>query len=156
MRKIYLGIDPGKQGAIAACIDGRYEVTLMPPTPLGILHVFYKYYKLSGRKIAILEKAQTLPNQGIKSAGTYLQHYGNIEAFCIALKFTTYEIRPNHWQKQLPGLVPAKKMAKGMKRKIIKDNSIALAEKHYPGINVGRKDGLADALHICGYGVRNY
>lgn len=79
---IYIGIDPGVSGGIAAVDDdGRLVIaTKMPDTERGVYTLISQlplnrgYVDLQRR--AVLEKAQPMPKQGVVSMFTYGRGYG--------------------------------------------------------------------------------
>lgn len=156
-----VGIDPGNAGAIAFFYDNgeACRVVDMPilkmegkgKTKKGNLkvHTVIDEHLLrerlnSGVKHAFIEKAQSMPGQGAPATFNYAASYGIIRGICVGLQIPYSLVHPATWRKGL-----MKDMDKG------KGASIIRAKQLYPNIEIGKKDGRAEALLIGCYGI-NY
>lgn len=146
----WIGIDPGKKGAISLItFKGRYETWDMPVLPNGeidsraIYDILYQFENIK----CVLEKSQPMPQQGVTSVFNYGRGYGKIQSILEILKIPYAEIRPTQWKKEF-GLI-----------KKDKKQSVTLAKKLFPGAELvtprGRLiDGRAEALLMAEYGRR--
>jgi hypothetical protein len=141
------GIDPGFAGAIAI-LDG--DNTLVNVYDMPVIDIGKKK-ELDGQEIISIlkenevkyvniEKAQTMPGQGIVSAGNYLKNYGYILGILCALKIPYQEIHPATWKKKMLSDMPKEKEA-----------SILKCKQLYPEWRFERKKdhGICDAILIA-------
>lgn len=151
---IRIGIDPGKSGGIVIIDGASHEVRkglLMPKLPGGkrvdwttVIDLLRRYADHPDVYV-VLEKAQSMPKQGIASAFNYGTHFGILQGILKAL-LIPYELKtPKQWQK-LAG-VPS--TVKG--RAAVKGEVIAIVQRRLPDLDLipGRcrvvQDGLSDA-----------
>lgn len=100
---IVIGIDPGKNGAIAVYnLDSKRLLALrkMPETPKDLL-MFFKIYsnELVFNSIVFLEKVHGMPGQSGPAMFNFGKNYGNIEMAIIASKIRYMTVTPQKWQK---------------------------------------------------------
>jgi Holliday junction resolvasome RuvABC endonuclease subunit len=96
---IYVGIDPGSNGGIAA-LDAPGNVVLtakIPETAVGILDVLRSVTQL-GPTRAVLEHVHTMPKQGIVSAFTFGQGFGALRMALAATEIPYDLVVPRKWQ----------------------------------------------------------
>lgn len=149
--KTFLGIDPGQKGGIAS-IAPMAEVPLlfqMPKTPRDVLVCLRN---LRNKKVlAIIERSQPMPKQGVVSVFSYGVGYGVLIGCLEALDIPYVEIRPQAWKKE---------MLAGFSNKAAKATSIRVCRRLFPFANLippgcrVMQDGLAEALLIAEYGRR--
>lgn len=99
----FIGIDPGKGGAIAVLNEGAVivEVLKMPDNTLELFE-FLKRQASSGRSLrAALEFVRSSPAMGVVSAFTFGRGLGAIEMGLTAAAMPYYEVHPRRWQKAL-------------------------------------------------------
>lgn len=146
--KSYCGIDPGQQGGIARIRQGREVIAIpMPENELLIAAA------LDGLAIdlVVLEKAQSMPKQGIAGAFNYGVHYGTLIGVLSMLGVPFVEVRPAMWKKEI---------LQGVADKADKKQVISFCKKLFPKVNLippgcrTEKDGLAEALLLAEYGRR--
>ncbi len=145
----YCGIDVGFSGAIAVLDeDGKILITIdMPIIEVG------KKRELNEPKIRWLlegfrplcvgiEKAQTMPSQGISSSGRYMASYGFLRGICVGLGLEYCLVHPKTWKKKMMPDMPKEKEA-----------SIMRVGQLYPDLVLARKKdhGIADAILIARY-----
>ena len=105
---IYLGLDPGLKGGLAALTeDGK--ILMMETMPLnedGIDPVRVKNWLIlvngcsNGRGLTVaLEKAQAMPGQGGRSMFNYGQGYGVLRAVLALMALQVTLVRPQTWTK---------------------------------------------------------
>lgn len=135
-----IGIDPGKSGGIAWCVDGFMQVWATPKTEADIARLFFDFSQFKDTH-CFIEKVHSMPKQGVVSTFTFGQGYGFLRACLVCHKIPFEEVTPSKWQKAL-GCV-----ARGDKNKLK-----AKAQQLFPDLDVTLK--TADALLICEYGRR--
>lgn len=147
----YIGIDPGKFGGVAYINEYKYEVIKMPTTSMGEINVsvLYKFLEIDDERFCIIEKAQTMPKQGIVSAFTYGEGYGKIKAVIELMHISYQEVRSNSWKKEFNLIKKDKK------------HSVAVAEKLFPdemfrGPRGGLLDGKAESILLAEFAKRKY
>ena len=151
--KVYVGIDPGKTGAIAILHypkNSREDVTTVEtvfdvsfhetedlewdPGLIDFVEVF-----------VCIEKAQAMPKQGVVSMFNYGKSYGTIIGLLRALRKPYQEVSPRTWKKEF-SLTHDKK------------ESVAMAIKLFPGVadklKLVKHHNRAEALLIAEYARR--
>ena len=147
--KFYIGIDPGKKGAIAI-INSNSECILLFDCPLIGKDIDDQAIKseLEGFKdncFALIEKAQAMPGQGVTSMFNYGEGYGLYKGIFTGLGIPFQEIRPAKWKKEFS---------------LSKDKALSIqtAKQLYPkqsGELLKTKDGRAEALLLAEYARRH-
>ena len=144
----YLGIDPGKTGAIAA-VNSNGHVFIADIPMLNGDYNFYEMWKLLGGVIQhysatylTLEKQQAMPKQGVSSTFATGRGYGAWEALCWITTPDFEIVSPRVWKKKL-GLSSDK------------EESRELAIKLYPSVTDQLKrvkdHNRAEALLLAHY-----
>lgn len=142
-----LGIDPGKNGAIAWITDGKPCVEKMPETLQDLWGVIQDIHSdmicSSGATIkAYIEAVHSSPQMGVTSAFTFGQGFGHLEMALTAAGIPFERVTPQKWQK-----------AMGCMTKGNKNVSKARAQELFPQMKVTH--ATADALLIASYGGRS-
>lgn len=143
----FIGIDPGKTGAIAVLNDAGQiiDVTKMPDTLQGILDFLQGHAAdCAGhpnllpefQTRAALEFVRASPQMGVVSVSTFMRNYGHLEMALTAAKIPYYDVHPLRWQKVLD-------CRSGGDKNITKDRAIAL----WPGQKITH--AIADALLLA-------
>ena len=155
MYHIYLGIDPGKKGAVAYVTveGGKTGIIDMPLLENGSpSSEELKNFILSSIKgfdltkaLVIIEKQQSMHKQGVVSTFTTAYGYGKLIATLEMMGIPFIEIRPAKWKKKL-------NLSKD------KQQSVDLAHQLYPhetyfGPRGGLLDGRAEAILMAYYGM---
>ena len=148
------GIDNGVTGAIA--IMDSADLHIVDLIDMPIIHVG-KRSEIDERRIcdllvewevrhAYIERAQSMPGQGIASTAGYMCNYGIIRGICAGLEIPYTLITPQAWKKS--------QMA-GMGKE--KGASIVRVGQLYPELKMSRvKDhGKCDAILMARHGVQN-
>jgi crossover junction endodeoxyribonuclease RuvC len=160
MAKVYIGIDPGLSGGVAA-IDGSLHILHLVDTPVisvsgrhsydvGEMANILRRLALLGDSIVVLEAAQSMPGQGVSS--TFSTGYG-FGLWCgiigaLALPYRT--VRPSVWIRKILAGSPGEGKAR----------SIGFALRMFPGAELippgcrKPRDGRADALGLAFWGCR--
>ena len=140
-----IGIDPGKHGGVAVLHqDCTAEVIDMPN--LTDFADFIRERKNIIKRVFI-EKQQVFPKQGAVSSGNLMKHYGELIGVLTALQVPFEEIPPKRWQAVIFGTKHKKRPRTEKKKK-----SIEKAKQMFPFVEIGKKDGRAEALLIAEYG----
>jgi hypothetical protein len=152
MSGIFLGIDPGKKGAIAAIEDGRVRSALRT-TPHLVEGKAYRYHEMArvlravadtGKVVACtIEQGGAMPRQGVSTMFVCGVGYGLWVGIAAALNLPLELPRPNVW-----------KRAMGVTKD--KGSSIIMAERLFPGWSAKHKcdEAIAEALLLAEYGRR--
>jgi hypothetical protein len=133
---IYIGIDPGKSGGMAAIVGSVAVYTKMPATERDVLDWFSEWPPLNS--FALLERAQTMPRQGVVSAFTYGRGYGALLMALTATKIPFDLVAPAVWQRAMGCLSRGDKNV--TKRR---------AQQLFPKLTVTH--AIADALLLAEY-----
>ena len=142
----YVGIDPGKKGALAIIEDGT--TTVVPCD--------YKEYALHlcgldpAYAVVTIENVHAMPKQGVSSTFSFGEGFGIIQGILIAHGFKYNKVDPRVWKKHY-----------GISKD--KDESIHLARETFPSVSLlptprckKDSDGMAEALLIAKYGKDTY
>lgn len=153
--KYYIGIDPGKKGAIAIIdqdmkLINSYEMPLTASKEIDskeIFNILGSYSIIHTTKI-ILEHAQSMPSQGVKSMFNYGRGYGKLQAVIECLEIPYIEIKSQKWKKEFNLIKKDKK------------DSVLVAHKLFPKevfqTPRGRLlDGKAESILMAEWGRRN-
>lgn len=154
---LHVGIDPGKTGGLAMLsIKGKYVFMLPMPDNFIELKDFFvkaKEFTYQNGIHCWLEKAQTMPKQGIVSAFNYGKHFGELCATMSLLEIPYTLVSPQKWTKAMhsnSGPAPDAKAKTLMvaRRLYPKENFLATSRSTVP------HKGLVDALMIAHYGMQ--
>lgn len=146
--KVYVGIDPGKSGALAVLYpDGKVERTLFDSTEYdNILHHLSSRYPFE--VVCCVEKVSAMPGQGVVSMFNFGHNLGFIEGLLKAYSIPYQLVPPQTWKKEFS--------LSGDKAK-----SIEVCQKLFPNVNLlaterSRKpsDGIAEAILMAEYARR--
>lgn len=143
---IYIGIDPGKDGAMAVISEYKTSVALFDMT-------VYKNYLDEmvwyGEPLrCCLERVGAMPGQGVTSMFKFGENYGFIQGLLIAYSIPYELVTPQKWKKefQITG---------------DKNSSIAVCKRLFPDVSLRRTDrckkdhdGMAEALLLACYAQR--
>ena len=135
-----VGIDPGMTGAIAT-VEPTVEVWDMPTTAHDLAALLQTFSPSTTR--VYIEKAQSMPGQGVSSMFKYGVHYGHLTGMLALLRIAYIEVSPQTW-KRVMGLTAEKA------------DSRAMAQKLFPEAALSRKrdHGRAEALLLAEFGRR--
>lgn len=149
------GVDVGHRGGIAiiSCdAKGKRVVWSLTVMPEDIREFFNLMVEHSPVHIFI-EKAQTMPKQGISSAFNYGRHFGELLGIIIALKIPFTMVQPREWTRVIHMGTDSNQDAK--------ERTLQACRQLYPDVNLLATprskvphEGLFDALMIAEYGLR--
>lgn len=164
MGRVFVGIDPGLTGGLAAISEEGQIVDITPMPRLGgstgplcfyDIKVWFSGIRNGHTIYAAIERASVRPKEGVRSVLTIGTNWGFLKGMLVAIGAKHEEPTPQQWKKAL-GLP---KRA-GAERKKGKEDAAVLATQLFPGINLtpGRRsvphDGMADAVLIAEYARR--
>lgn len=146
---IYIGIDPGKNGGIAAIENGVVKVASLSEHTLLEMKNFPAMFghKDDKRMLCCLEQVHAMPKQGVTSTFSFGENFGYIKGVLEAYGIPYQEIPPQRWKKEF-GLNSDKK------------RSIEVCKRLFPYVDLkpplGRvdHDGMAEALLMAEYARR--
>lgn len=143
---IYLGIDPGKSGALAM-IDGDSA---------SVIPFDEKDYAdniricAEGGAVCCLEHVSAMPGQGVTSVFSFGENFGFIQGVLMANGVKYELVRPQKWKKEFSVTSD-------------KNTSIAVCKRLFPEVSLRRTersrkddDGFAEALLMAEYARRNF
>ena len=136
---IYLGIDPGCSGGIAAIIPNVVEpftLKLADKTETDVREWLEEFDPTEC--LAVIEAVASSPQMGVKSAFTFGRSYGFLRGLLVGRRIAFVEARPQAWQKAL-----------GCLTKGDKNISKARAQQLFPAVKVTH--ATADALLLATY-----
>ncbi len=166
---IYVGVDPGKIGAVARMRDGIIERLEDVPTvkvgkkgnkreidvralSLLVCWPMLSEFKPASELFVTIEKQQAYPKQGAVSNFSTGRAFGQLEGVVAALGIPHLIVPPKTWQKMMTAGIPGDDP---------KGRSVIAATRLFPsmadqlrGPRGGIKDGRSDALLIAEYGRR--
>lgn len=177
-RKIFIGIDPGNKGGIAALgEDGAIDLCIIMPVagkyidPAALADIVYMRYS-SCNVVACLEKVSAMPGQGVSSTFTFGISYGIIMGVLAAMTIPYHLVTPQTWRKEVLVGLPHKAkqvgkvrtpLDKARDKKAIKQAAIDYCRRTWPEQSLlptkrctKPHDGMADALCIAEYALRHY
>jgi len=140
---VIIGIDPGARGAVAF-VDSGYGFL-----KLDSFETTYDLYKAINNyapKHIFLEKAQTMPRQGIVSAFTYGSGYGKILGMLEIAQLPFTLVHPRQWSRAMHVGTSSKEKAKIRSREAF--------QRIFPTMAHIKHDGVIDAMLIAEYGRR--
>ena len=152
---IFIGIDPGLTGGMAALL--RDETCVYQRTPTEwVQHATgrRRHYRIAAMRewlaklgddcFATIEQQHVHHGNGLVSAGTIMYGYGVWIGLAAGMSIPYQTIMPRTWKASFGGLLSADKKA-----------SITLAHELFPALN-GKlsmtDDGIAEALLLAYYG----
>ena len=147
---IYLGIDPGVGGGIAA-LDSRGQIVSLARMPATDEDLFAGLYELARNAefdddsiVATLEFVRASPQMGVVSAFTFGRGLGALQMALQANRIPFDLVVPRKWQAAL-GVVYPRTATYVQKKNLTK----ARAQQLFPGITITH--ATADALLIAEY-----
>lgn len=157
--RLYIGIDPGKKGGIAAIQDGALLDCFVMPTVGGEVSAasFAGWLKHElpadlDNVFVVMEKVGSMPNQGVKSMFTFGTGFGLILGVLAALDISHSLVPPKTWQQDMhtgiAGKDPKKRSLIAAQRLFPRASFIATERSRVP------HDGIVDAVLLAEYGRR--
>ena len=139
---MFIGIDPGKSGAIAI-VDGTglYVASLRLSCTESDVAEFFATYIQYEDMVAYIERVHSMPRQGVASSFKFGMNYGFLRGMLIAFKVPFEEVGPAVWQGKMS-------CRSGGDKNVTK----ARAQQLFPAVKITHAN--ADALLIAEYGRR--
>lgn len=151
---IFVGIDPGKRGALVAVGSGAVVHQARMPwlggagiDAPGLVAELLEVRALGRVRVCAVERAQAMPKQGVSSMFRYGRDYGVVLGVLAALQVPHVTVSPRRWQGSICG-------GRGGAPKA---RAILVAGRRLPGLDMlpGRcrrpHDGIADAACLALY-----
>ena len=143
---LYIGIDPGKSGAMAMISDLTKERALIRFDESVYAKVLRECIPEETK--ACLEHVGAMPGQGVTSMFNFGQNFGYINGLLEAFQIPYELVRPQKWKKEFSITGD-------------KNSSIEVCKRLFPGVDLRRTercrkddDGLAEALLMAEYARR--
>lgn len=148
---IYIGIDPGKNGAITVMNQlsqsGRIYIEAKPFSE-DVLISLCKEISEEPSKKCCLEKVNAMPGQGVTSMFNFGQNFGFIQGVLKSFEIPYQLVTPQRWKKEF-GITADK------------NTSIECAKRLFPNISLKRTercrkddDGIAESMLMAEYARR--
>ena len=142
---MYLGLDPGKSGAIARVFDH------LPPMPSDVVRLKETEHDIAeflrgceGVKcFAILERVGAMPKQGVSSTFKFGTSYGFLRGLLVGMRIPFSEVSPAVWQKMM-----------GCRSGGDKNVTKSRAQQLFPTLKIVH--ATADALLLADYARRTH
>ena len=141
MNKMFIGVDPGKSGAIAYLHEKKGAWSTKNNGTLKDQIEELMQVSMHHDCFAVLEVVHSSPQMGVKSAFTFGQSYGQLEAALITCGISFERIRPAKWQGDMQCRTKGDKNV--TKRK---------AQELFPDVKITHAN--ADALLLAEYARR--
>ena len=145
MSILYLGIDPGKSGAICSVdVYGNPEVITKASETNRDMWKAISDIAIVHKCRAVIEQVSAMPNQGVASTFRFGESFGVLLGLLTAAEIPFERVRPSLWCKEF-GL----KRKQGESGTEWKNRHKQLAQELFPGI--ATTHAIADALLIAEY-----
>ncbi len=141
-----VGIDVGKKGACAS-VDMDGAILELIPMPLDLLSRWFRELAAKEPRMVAVEKAQSMPKQGVSSVFSYATHFGEILGHLRAHQIPFTLVPPRTWTKVLHAGTCMKDDPK--------DRSLEACRRLFPKAELilprcrNPHDGMVDALLIA-------
>lgn len=147
---VYIGIDPGKSGAMAVLYDDWRDNVVVRVIKFDSREYAQTLRDLSGQRVkACLEHVGAMPGQGVTSMFNFGQNFGYIKGLLEAFQIPYELVRPQKWKKAF-GITGDK------------NSSIEVCKRLFPFAQLRRTDrcrkdddGKAEALLMAEYARRH-
>ena len=149
----YIGIDPGKSGAMAIIDDDGYArvIPFAKESYLKTLGLFSKKRSpyLSSEARCVLEHVGAMPGQGVTSMFNFGESFGWLQGVLDTFGIPYELVRPAKWKKEFSVTSD-------------KNTSVNVARRLFPNVSLLRSvrcrkddDGMAEALLMAEYARRH-
>ena len=150
---VFIGIDPGQKGGIAALYSNKIHPDIAYRYPGDVLRAAHLLCDLAfvsafgtfpiGEIVACVEKVSSMPKQGVASSFKFGANYGAWLGMLSAYQIKHITVTPRTWQKAMLDAGTGE----------TKERSLQMARRLVPKIDMKHKadDGKADALHLARY-----
>ena len=101
-QELYLGIDPGLNGAAVAVTSRGKVLNVIDFSKVTIVDIAKEFFMMADRiQFASLEKVHAMPGQGVSSTFKFGQAYGTVRALLTAYSIKFEEVTPNKWMTKM-------------------------------------------------------
>ena len=169
MNRAFIGIDPGKSGAIACIYDNKVNMLPMPVEGKEIVvghiinwleSIYYSFdsvsllndWSMKNWYVAYIEKVGAMPKQGVVSMFNFGFNTGILHGVFRTLGIPLYTVTPQAWKKEILAGTDKSKQA-----------SIDYVLRAYPDVKLFRTErsrtydhNMAEALCIAEYAKRKH
>ena len=107
MTKVFIGIDPGLDGAMAKHDGQHAHYYIMPTIKVGgkreidLIAVLHWFESLDADCFVAIEKVHSMPKQGVASSFTFGKGYGSLIGILVARAIPYIEVAPQTWKKAM-------------------------------------------------------
>jgi crossover junction endodeoxyribonuclease RuvC len=108
MNKVFIGIDPGLDGAIVKLYhDGSWGYYTIPTIRVGggkeidLIKLCIYIHSSCQRIAVVVEKVHSMPKQGVASSFKFGKGYGSILGILTAYNYPFTEVAPQTWKKAM-------------------------------------------------------
>lgn len=143
---IYIGIDPGKHGAVAVLNDKGICMLekFFDKTTKDISDILNSIPKFKEPLFAFIEKVNAYPDQGVHSVFVFGENYGILQGLLIAHEIPFDYVSPQKWKKFMGCISPT-----GSTHTEKKNLSKGLAQRLFPKIKITHD--ISEALLLAEY-----
>lgn len=169
--RVYIGIDPGKEGFIAINNGEEYEFLSIAENDFYSISDFFTQAKEKYKNIVcVMEEVHSIFGASAKSTFTFGEINGLIKGILIANKIPYHLVQPKNWQKEMwdnkdmvVSYTIETRKGKEIKKKIVntKQTSFNTAQRLFPNVDLRKStrcklldDNKCDSLLISEYGRR--
>ena len=147
--RLFIGIDPGKNGGVACIYEDRLLADRCPSTIAEMAQYIESICSKAQdiQKFAVIERVHSMPGQGVVSTFTFGQNFGAWKAILSSYKIPYVETTPYKWMKTFGSF-------SGMDKKERKHRLKEIALQQYPGYKINLT--IADAILIAVYCREQY
>lgn len=153
-KRVFIGVDPGQAGGIAALVRDRSPtLLLMPDTPKDILEALSSLIPLRNPLSlttsirAAIEDVHSMPKQGVASSFKFGVNKGLLIMALTACKIPFIAVSPQRWQRALS--IRPRGRKNNESKNSFKKRLRQKAQELYPQAKISLK--TADALLIAHY-----
>ena len=153
--KVFIGIDPGKKGAVAVLDGGRVHALRLPfKAQGGVLDALTlsKYLLQFPGALCAIEEQVARPAQG-RSGGIMMRGYGSLLAVLEVCEVDYIVVKPKVWQQEMLGSFPRGE-SKIASAAYCEATFLAAARLLWYQKSGRPHDGVTDALCIAAYRER--
>lgn len=146
---IYIGIDPGKHGAIAYIRNNKVNYfSFSKKSNKDINLYFSELAEMLDDMFAYIEQEGAYPGQGVHSVFVFGENYGMLQGFLVAHDIPFGFVHPKRW-KNFMGCIAPKNSTHTEKKNISK----SLAQRLYPNIKITHD--ISEAILLAEYCKRS-
>ena len=148
--KVFIGIDPGKDGAMAILGWTNRPVTVTFDELIYADRLRRLVQCPNTEIFCVVEHVNAMPGQGVTSCFSFGQNFGLILGLLRAFVIPFELVRPQKWKKEFSCTSD-------------KNTSIEVAQRLFPGVDLRRTpkcqkphDGICEALLMSSYAKRHF